>query len=70
MNKYKQDIELYFELKGATEASKESYRRRMEAFIAFLQDRNICLETLTETDIQQYILYLKRPLQYSGNISG
>lgn len=66
MNKYKQDIELYFELKGATEASKESYRRRMEAFIAFLQDRNICLETLTETDIQQYILYLKREKKLSA----
>ena len=29
MNKYKETIELYFELKGTPESSQESYYRRM-----------------------------------------
>lgn len=64
-NEYEQQIDLYFELKGNSEASKESYLRRMKAFIAFTEDRNICLETITENDIQQYILYLKRQKKLS-----
>jgi site-specific recombinase XerD len=42
------------------DSSKESYLRRMNAFIAFMQDSSVCIEALTEKDIQQYILYLKR----------
>lgn len=60
MNQYEQEIDLYFELKGMPDSSKESYLRRMNAFIAFMQDRSVCMEALTEKDIQQYILYLKR----------
>lgn len=60
MKHYLEKVDLYFELKGTPESSKESYMRRMQAFIRFLQDKNICIESLTESDIQQYILYLKR----------
>lgn len=60
MNSYREEIELYFELKNTPESSRESYLRRAEAFIKYLQDRNNkCLEETTEEDIQQYILYLK-----------
>lgn len=60
MNSYKQEIELYFELKGTPESSRESYKRRMNAFVEFMQDRQKHIEDVTEGDIQQYILYLKR----------
>ena len=60
MNSYQQAIELYFELKGMPYSSQESYRRRINAFISYMQNRDICIEKLTEENIQQYILYLKR----------
>jgi len=61
MNHYKEEIELYFELKGTPESSRESYLRRICAFISFIEDtRHKCLEDITDSDIQQYILHLKR----------
>jgi integrase/recombinase XerD len=66
MNNYKQQIDLYFELKGTPESSKESYLRRMKAFIDFIQDQQRCLEEITPNDIQQYILYLKNKKQLSA----
>ncbi len=60
MHDYKQEITLYFELKGTPESSKESYYRRIKAFIKYLQDRNLPTDSFNEADIQQYILYLKR----------
>src|SRR6056297_2556729 len=60
MNSYEQAIDLYFELKGMPESSKESYFRRINAFILFMNEQNVCPEDITEEDIQQYILYLKR----------
>ncbi len=60
MNQYEQEIELYFELKGTPDSSRESYWRRMRAFLAFLQDRNKPIHEINEGDIQQYILYLKK----------
>ncbi|MDD2587082.1 MAG: site-specific integrase [Syntrophomonadaceae bacterium] len=60
MDSYQQAIELYFELKGMPYSSQESYRRRINAFISYMQNRDICIEKLTEENIQQYILYLKR----------
>lgn len=60
MNHYEQEINLYFELKGAPESSKESYLRRIHAFMDFIQiERHKGLEDITISDIQQYILYLK-----------
>jgi len=60
MDHYLKEIDLYFELKGTPDSSKESYMRRMQAFIKFILDRDKCMEELSERDIQQYILYLKR----------
>lgn len=53
------DINLYFELRGTPESSRESYLRRMNAFIEFIKDRQKDIEEITHSDIKQYILYLK-----------
>ncbi len=66
MENYQQEINLYFELKGTPESSRESYLRRIQAFIAFIQNQNQCIDDITETDIQQYILYLKREKKLSA----
>lgn len=60
MQHYEPEIELYFELKGTPESSKESYLRRMHAFVQFMQERQKTMEQLSVGDIQQYILYLKK----------
>jgi integrase/recombinase XerD len=66
MNRYEQEINLYFELKGTPESSKESYLRRMNAFIDFIQGQQRSLEEITVSDIQQYILFLKNKKQLSA----
>jgi integrase/recombinase XerD len=60
MNNYKQEINLYFELKGTPDSSRESYFRRIKSFIQFIQEHGKREEDVTEEDIQQYILYLKK----------
>jgi integrase/recombinase XerD len=60
MNQFDQKIELYFELKGTPDSSRESYHRRMHGFLTFLQERNKPVDEMNEEDIQQYILYLKK----------
>lgn len=60
MNHYEQEIDMYFELKGTPKSSKESYFRRINAFIQYMQEQHKFIENITESDIQQYILYLKR----------
>lgn len=60
MNNYKQQISLYFELKGSADSSRESYLRRINAFIQFMQNCKKCVKGVTEGDIQKYILYLKK----------
>ncbi len=66
MNCYEQEINLYFELKDTPESSRESYFRRMNAFTQFMQESNKCIEDVTEGDIQQYILYLKKEKNLSA----
>jgi len=66
MHQYEQKIKLYFELKGTPDSSQESYLRRIAAFIRFIQDRHYCLEEITPSDIQQYILYLKKEKHLSA----
>jgi len=66
MNNYEHEINIYFELKGTSESSRESYFRRIQAFITFMQNQNKCLDEITETDIQQYILYLKKEKKLSA----
>ncbi|MBP2629030.1 MAG: integrase [Firmicutes bacterium] len=60
MKDYEQEINIYFELKGTPESSKESYFRRTQAFITFIQNQNKSIEDITESYIRQYILYLKK----------
>jgi integrase/recombinase XerD len=60
MNSYQPEIELYFELKGIPDSTRESYTRRINAFIVFLQAKGKSIEEHDESDIQQYILYLKK----------
>jgi len=66
MKKYEQQINLYFELKGTPESSRESYFRRMKAFITYIDTQNKDIEDIIETDIQQYILYLKQEKKLSA----
>jgi len=60
MKEYEKKIELYFELKGTPESSQQSYRRRIKAFMKYQQKHQRCLENLTDNDVHQYILYLKK----------
>lgn len=60
MNSYQTEMELYFELKGVPDSTRESYTRRVNAFIAFMQAKDKSIQELSESDIQQYILYLKK----------
>lgn len=66
MKQYEQKVELYFELKGIPDSSKESYWRRMRAFLLFMKDHNRLIEEMNEDDIQQYILFLKREKELSA----
>lgn len=70
MEKYQEELILYFELKDSPESSRESYFRRLKAFSQYMQDQNKILEELTFSDIQQYILYLKKEKHLSpGSIN-
>jgi site-specific recombinase XerD len=60
LNQYLQEIELYFELKGMPETSRESYLRRIKGFVKFIYEGNRSFEEICEKDVQQYILYLKK----------
>jgi len=60
---YSQELELYFELKGSPESTKESYERRTNAYIKYLNECGVTPEQSTDRDIQQFILYLKNDLK-------
>lgn len=60
MKEYDEEIDMYFELKDTPESSRESYLRRMQAFIKYIDGKNKCLEDIELKDIQNYILYLKK----------
>lgn len=62
---YDDEIELYYELKGTPEVSIESYYRRIQAFLKFIQSQNKNVETINKTDIPQYILYGRKD---GGNV--
>lgn len=66
MKNYEQEINLYFELKGTPQSSQESYFRRIKAFITFIQQQNKSMDDVTDGDIQQYILYLKKERNLSA----
>ncbi|WP_210364223.1 site-specific integrase [Bacillus sp. REN3] len=56
---FEDTINLYFELKGIPESSRESYGRRILAFLSYMKERNHSITEMSEREIQQYILYLK-----------
>jgi hypothetical protein len=60
MKQYEQKIELFFELKGTPNSSRESYWRRMRAFLNYMQKIKRPIEEMNHEDIQQYILYQKK----------
>jgi len=66
MKNYEQQISLYFELKGTPESSRESYFRRIQAFLTFIENQNKSIDDMTESDIQKYILYLKQENRLSA----
>ena len=70
MKNYEQEINLHFELKGTPKSSQESYFRRIKVLITFIEYQNKSIDEITESDIQQYILYLKKEKKLSaGTIS-
>jgi len=50
MNDYQETIDLYFELKGTPDSSKESYMRRMRAFMLFIKNTIIKLRNKLQLD--------------------
>ena len=60
MKQYEETIELFFELKGFPDSTKETYFRRIRAFSTYMEGLNRPIEDTNNEDIQQYILYLKR----------
>lgn len=60
MKHIEERIELYFELKGTPEQSQESYRRRIKAFIKYLEANEVNIEHIADHNVQQYILYLRK----------
>ena len=60
MKQYDKKVELFFDLKGTPDSSRESYWRRIRAFLSFMQNSNISIEDIKEENIQQYILFLKK----------
>lgn len=60
MKQYQETLELYFELKGSPESTKEAYNRRIRAFLSYINEPERSIDDLNEEDIQQYILYLKK----------
>lgn len=60
MTTYEDDINMYFELKGSPEQTRKSYSIRINAFLEFFREQQKNPEEITLSDIQQYILYLKR----------
>lgn len=65
MRNYDKEMALYFDLKGTPESSRESYSRRVKAFIDFIE-KDKPMEDVSVGDIQQYILYLKEEKNLSA----
>jgi site-specific recombinase XerD len=56
---YIRQYEMYFELRGLPETSKDSYLRLFRLFVKHIGDRGQALDSLSYGDIQEYMLYLK-----------
>lgn len=60
MYPYQEKVELYFDLMDTPDSSRESYKRRILAFLSYLQSLGRPIDDMTLADVQQYILYLKK----------
>jgi len=60
MINYEQRLNMFFELKGSPESTREAYLRKIKTFSKFVYEREKNMEEITLIDIQQYILYLKK----------
>lgn len=60
MKEFDKKTELYFELRGTPDSSRDSYGRRIQAFLSFMGKLNKPVPDMKEEDIQQYILFLKK----------
>lgn len=59
LNQYIDEIKMYFELYGNSNTTNESYLRRINDFLKYVEIKNDTINNITINDIQQYILYLK-----------
>lgn len=60
MEKYEQQIELFFELKNSPDSTRESMRRRINDFLLYIDILEIAMDEMIFEVIQGYILHLKR----------
>jgi integrase/recombinase XerD len=65
MYDYEKEINLFFELKGSPDSTRESYQRRIKAFIQYINEQQKEINSITDVDIQQYILFLKKEKKLS-----
>ncbi|MDC3422883.1 phage integrase N-terminal SAM-like domain-containing protein, partial [Aquibacillus koreensis] len=66
MEKYKRQIELFFELKNSPESTRKSMRRRINDFLFYVEVvLEIEIDEVAFEDIQGYILHLKRDRKLS-----
>jgi site-specific recombinase XerD len=57
-DEYIQRFELYFELRGLPDTSRDSYLRLFQLFVKHISDQGKSIESLSYDDIQEYMLYL------------
>lgn len=69
MENYIDEVNIYFELKNAPESTRESYLRRIKAFIKFVTSNGKSIEGIDVRDIRAYILYLKEMGRSPGTIN-
>jgi integrase len=55
MKQYEETIELFFELKGSPESTKETCFRRIRAFSTYMEGLNRPIEDTNNEDIQQLL---------------
>jgi integrase/recombinase XerD len=60
IERYFRKVDLYFELKDVPKSTRESTRRRIYAFLIYMEAIDHSIQEMTLEDIQGYILHLKR----------
>lgn len=57
MKEYYEKVEICFDFKEPPDSSRESFWRKIRAFLSFMQNSNRSIENMKEDDFQQYILF-------------